>query len=61
MCKLEGYKCSLSAKSKEQCKKHKKKKNDNLLQNFEKNHSRPFSSSSFISSSFLVCFEQLKT
>jgi hypothetical protein len=35
--------------------------NDNLLQKFWKNNSRPLSSSTPVSSLFLVCFEWFKT
>jgi hypothetical protein len=62
MCKLEGYKCSLSVKSKWAAhNKHMKRMSDSLLQILWKNNSRSLSSSSFISSSFLVCFEWFKT
>jgi hypothetical protein len=48
-------------KVKEQCKEHKKRMNDSLLQKFWKNNFTPFNSSNLIFSSFLVCFEWLKT
>ncbi len=44
-----------------QHRKHRKRMSDSLLQFFWKNSSRPLSSSSSISSSFLVHFEWLKT
>ncbi len=45
---------------KEQCSKHRKRLSDSLLQFFWQTSFRPLSSSSLISSSFLVCFEWLK-
>jgi hypothetical protein len=45
---------------KEHCREHRKRMSDSLLQFFAKNSSRPLSSSSPISSSFLVWFEWFK-
>jgi hypothetical protein len=49
-----------TSKVKEQCRKHRKRMNDNLLQFFWKNSSQTLSSSNSISSSFLVHFELFK-
>ncbi len=45
---------------KEQCKKHRKRMSDILLQFFWKNCSRSFSNSCLLFSSYLVCFEWFK-
>jgi hypothetical protein len=55
MCKQKGFKCSWRVRSKGATQRiHRKRMSDSLLQIFGKNSSRPLSSSSPISSSFLV-------
>jgi hypothetical protein len=50
-----------TSKAKEQCRKHRKRINDNLLQFVLMDSSQPSSSSNPISSSFLVCFDWFKS